>query len=169
MEVVDLIKGFGLELSEEQETQIKQSIGKEYVLRSDFNNKAAELKTANGKIKDLEKRDFSSIESERDDYKGKYDGLIKEKSDETKKAKFFEKLGDAKDKDYLLYKFGGLDKLEADDKGEIKDLDTIVKTIQTENPTYFEKTPFVVSKTDGPDNNASSETESANTALKNLI
>lgn len=170
MELLEVIKGFGFELTEEQEGQIKKSVGKEYVLRSDFNAKNTELKTANGKIAELEKRDFASIEADRDDYKGKYEGLLKEKNDAEKKMKFFEKLGDdVKEKDYLLYKYGGLDKLETDEKGEIKDLDNIVKTLKEENPSYFEKAPFVASKTDGPDNSAAADNEKANAALRAIF
>ncbi len=96
MEVIEVIKGFGLELTEEQESQIKKAVGKEYVLRSDFNSKNNELKNANTKIKELESRDFSSLEADRDDYKTKYEGLLKEKNDNEKKDKFFSKVEDCK-------------------------------------------------------------------------
>ena len=59
-----------------------------------------------------EKRDFASIEPERDDYKGKYEGLQKEKDDNTKKEKFFSKLEGCRDKDYVLYNIDGADQAE---------------------------------------------------------
>lgn len=169
MEVLDLIKGFGLELSEDQEKQIKQSIGKEFVLKSDFNTKVSNLKKAESKIEELEKRDFASIEHDRDEYKAKYETLQKEKEDSVKKEKFFESLGDCKDKDYLLFKAGGIDKLELDEKGNIKDIDTLTSTLKESNPEYFEKTPFVVSKTDGPNTEVADDKQKANDALRQLV
>lgn len=170
MEVIEVIKGFGLELTEEQESQIKKAVGKEYVLRSDFNSKNNELKNANTKIKELESRDFSSLEADRDDYKTKYEDLLKEKNDNEKKDKFFSKVEDCKDKDYLLYKIGGVDALELDDKGEIKDVDNILKSAREEYPSCFGKTaPFVVSKTDGPNQNVANQKEQANTAFRSLF
>ena len=169
MEVLDIIKGFGLELTDEQEKQIKQSIGKEFVLKSDFNTKINNLKLAEEKVKELEKRDFSSIEKERDDYKTKFETLQKEKDDSVKKNKFFEALGDCKDKEYILFKAGGLDKLEIDDHGSIKDIETITSSLKEENPMDFERTPFVVSKTDGPNIDVSDEKQKANEALRNLV
>lgn len=170
MEVIEVIKGFGLELTEEQESQIKKAVGKEYVLRSDFNSKNNELKNANAKIKDLEGRDFSALETDRDDYKNKYEGLLKEKKDNEKKEKFFGKLDDCNDKDYLLYKLGGVDALELDDKNEIKDIDNILKSAREDYPSCFGKTaPFVVSKTDGPNQNVANQKEKANTALRSLF
>lgn len=170
MEVIEVIKGFGLELTEEQESQIKKAVGKEYVLRSDFNSKNNELKNANTKIKELESRDSSSLEADRDDYKTKYEGLLKEKNDNEKKDKFFSKVEDCKDKDYLLYKIGGVDALELDDKGEIKDVDNILKSAREEYPSCFGKTaPFVVSKTDGPNQNVTDQKEQANTAIRSLF
>ncbi|MFR6488719.1 MAG: hypothetical protein ACLUQK_14645 [Clostridium sp.] len=85
MELLDLIKDFGITLTEEQETKLKQAVGKEYVLRSDYNVKNQKVKDLEKEKSELEKRDFASIESERDYYKGKYEGLQKEKDDNTKR------------------------------------------------------------------------------------
>lgn len=46
----------------------------------------------------------------------------------------------AKDTDYMLYKLGGLDKLEVDKDGNIKDFDSQVKQLQESNPDYFNAT-----------------------------
>lgn len=170
MELLDLIKGFGITLTEEQETKLKQAVGKEYVLRTDYNAKNQKVKDLEKEKSELEKRDFSSIESERDDYKGKYESLQKEKDDNTKKEKFFSKLEDCRDKDYVLYKMGGVEKLEFDDKQEIKDIDSLVKTAKESYPSYFGKAaPFVVSKTDGPNQNVSDQKDQANAAFRSLF
>lgn len=169
MEVLDLIKGFGFELTEDQEKQVRQSIGKEFVLKSDFNIKVSNLKKAESKIEELEKRDFASIEHDRDDYKTKYEALQKEKNDSAKKEKFFESLGECKDKEYILFKAGGIDKIELDEKGNIKDIDTLTSSLKEANPEYFEKAPFVVSRTDGPSTDVADDRQKANDALRNLF
>lgn len=46
----------------------------------------------------------------------------------------------AKDTDYMLYKLGGLDKLEVDKDGNIKDFDSQIKQLQESNPDYFNTT-----------------------------
>lgn len=46
----------------------------------------------------------------------------------------------AKDTDYMLYKMGGLDKLEVDKDGNIKDFDSQIKQLQESNPDYFNTT-----------------------------
>lgn len=169
MEALNIIKGFGFELTEEQESQIKKSIGNEFVSKSSFNVKNEDLRLASKKIEELEGRDFATIESERDDYKGKYESLEKEKTDSAKKSKFFESLGECKDKEYILYQVGGVDKLELDDKGEIKEVETLKSTLKESNPSYFEKVPFVVSKTDGPNKEVADDKEKANDALRQLV
>lgn len=170
MELLDLIKDFGITLTEEQETKLKQAVGKEYVLRSDYNVKNQKVKDLEKEKSELEKRDFASIESECDDYKGKYEGLQKEKDDNTKKEKFFSKLEGCRDKDYVLYKLGGVDKLELDDKQEIKDIDNLVKTAKESYPSYFGKAaPFVVSRSDGPNQNTADQKDQANAAFRSLF
>ena len=168
MEVLELIKEFGLELTDDQEKQVRQSIGKEFVLKSDFNTKASNLRQAENRIAELEKRDFASIEQDRDDYKTKYEALQKEKEDSAKKEKFFESLGECKDKEYILFKAGWIDKIELDEKGNIKDIDILTSSLKESNPEYFEKTPFVVSKTDGPNTEVADDRQKANDALREL-
>jgi hypothetical protein len=43
----------------------------------------------------------------------------------------------ATDVDYLIFKLGGIDTLETDDKGNIKDLDNKVKDLQQTIPSFF--------------------------------
>lgn len=169
MKVVDLIKSFGFELSEDQEKQIKKSVGDDYVPRSEFNTKNAELKTANERLETLEKKDFATLESDRDKYKNDYETLLQEKTNEIKKSKFFEALGDCKDKDYVLYKLGGLEKVELDDKQELKNCDDLVNQAKELVPDYFGKAPRIVSATSGPNEDAASKADLANQALRTLV
>lgn len=52
----------------------------------------------------------------------------------------------AKDTDYMLYKMGGLDKLEVDKDGNIKDFDSQIKQLQESNPDYFNTTDLNADK-----------------------
>ena len=170
MSLIDDIKEMGVELTSEQESGITAYIGKHFVSKSDYNAKTTQLKDANGRIQELEKRDFASIEQDRDNWKQKYEGLEKANTDRSKKEKFFAALGDdCKDKDYLLYKYGGVDKLEMDDKQNIKDADNIIKQLKEDNPTYFGKTPFVVSSTSGSQTEPTKGTDKANQALSEMF
>lgn len=170
MSLIDDIKEMGVELTSEQESGITAYIGKHFVSKSDYNAKTTQLKDANGRIQELEKRDFASIEQDRDSWKQKYEGLEKANTDRSKKEKFFAALGDdCKDKDYLLYKYGGVDKLEMDDKQNIKDADNIIKQLKEDNPTYFGKTPFVVSSTAGSQTEPTKGTDKANQALRGIF
>lgn len=170
MSLIDDIKEMGVELTSEQESGITAYIGKHFVSKSDYNAKTTQLKDANGRIQELEKRDFASIEQDRDNWKQKYEGLEKANTDRSKKEKFFAALGDdCKDKDYLLYKYGGVDKLEMDDKQNIKDAENIIKQLKEDNPTYFGKTPFVVSSTSGSQTEPTKGTDKANQALREMF
>lgn len=170
MSLIDDIKEMGVELTSEQESGITAYIGKHFVSKSDYNAKTTQLKDANGRIQELEKRDFASIEQDRDSWKQKYEGLEKANTDRSKKEKFFAALGDdCKDKDYLLYKYGGVDKLEMDDKQNIKDAESIIKQLKEDNPTYFGKTPFVVSSTSGSQTEPTKGTDKANQVLREMF
>jgi hypothetical protein len=45
----------------------------------------------------------------------------------------------AKDVDYAIFKLGGVDKLELNEDGTVKDLDNKVKELQESMPDYFDK------------------------------
>lgn len=129
MKVLEVMQGFGFELSENEKDQIKRCVGKEFVLRSDFNHKVYEMKM---KIKELEEKNKSLCH-----YRNQYEDLLNEKMKCIKKQKFYELLEDAKEKDYLLYKYGGIEKLEFDDEGEIKNKKELLDKMKKENPDYF--------------------------------
>lgn len=169
MQVLDVIKGFGIELSEEQQSAVMKAVGDGYVLRSDYNSLKTSYKKLKGEKEQLEQRDFSAIEADRDKYKKDYEGLLKEKNDGIKKSKLFEALGDCKDKDYVLYKLGGVDSVEFDDKNELKDTEALINKAKELAPDYFGKVPFVVSKTSGPNEDVANKKEQANTALRSLF
>lgn len=171
MSIKEDLQAIGIELTDEQESGLKSYIGKHYVTRSDFNVKNNRVKELETEVSTLNARDFSTVERDRDDWKKKYETLKKENTDNMKKSKFFKALGDdCKDKEYMLYKYGGVDKLELDDKNEIKDLDNVVKSLKDSNASYFGKTPYVVQSTAGSANTEPlSSTSKANDALRTLL
>lgn len=63
------------------------------------------------------------------------------------------------------------DKLELDDKQEIKDIDNLVKTAKESYPSYFGKAaPFVVFQDrDGPNQNTADQKDQANAAFRSLF
>lgn len=168
MKVLEVIESFGIELSEEQKNAVKKAVGDDYVPRSDYsalNTKNKELKRAK---EELEKRDFSAIETERNQYKEDYETLLKEKNDGIKKSKLFEALGECKDKDYILYKLGGIDQIKLNAKNELEDAETLVNRAKELAPDYFGKVPFVVSATAGQNEDAVNKKEAANMALRSF-
>ena len=170
MSLIDDIKELGIDVSEDQEKLLTDYIGKNFVSRTDYRSKNERVKTLEKENGELKARDFASIETERDDWKQKYETLEKANTDRSKKEKFFSVLGDdCKDKDYLLYKLGGVDKIELDVKGEIKDSDNMMKKLKEDNPTYFGKTPFVVSTTAGSQTEPADGKEKANEAFRSLF
>ncbi|MFR6488720.1 MAG: hypothetical protein ACLUQK_14650 [Clostridium sp.] len=57
-----------------------------------------------------------------------------------------------------------------DDKQEIKDIDNLVKTAKESYPSYFGKAaPFVVSRSDGPNQNTADQKDQANAAFRSLF
>ena len=57
-----------------------------------------------------------------------------------------------------------------DDKKEIKDIDNLVKTAKESYPSYFGKAaPFVVSRSDGPNQNTADQKDQANAAFRSLF
>ena len=169
MKVLEVIKGFGIELNEEQQSAVMKAVGEGYVLRSDYNTLKTNYKNLKGDKAQLALRDFSSIEADRDKYKGDYEKLLKEKNDGIKKSKLFEALGECKDKDYILYKLGGVDSVEFDDQNEIKDAEALINRAKELAPDYFGTVPFVVSKTSGPNENVANQKEKANAAFRSLF
>lgn len=169
MKVLEVIESFGIELSEEQQSAIKKAVGDDYVPRSDYSTLNAKNKELKREKKELEERDFSAIETERDNYKKDYEKLLKEKTDGIKKSKLFEALGECKDKDYVLYKLGGVDQIKLNTKNELEDVETLVNKAKELAPDYFGKVPFVVSTTSGQNEQAANKKEAANMALRSMM
>lgn len=78
-------------------------------------------------------------------------------------------MGECKDKDYVLYKLGGVEAVEFDDKNELKDTEAVINKAKELAPNYFGKVPYVVSKTNGPNENVTDQKEKANAALRSLL
>lgn len=100
-----------------------------------------QLKEANSTITDLKKNNTDN-ETLQNTIKDHENTIATLKADSLKREKEFivkgalEKAG-ATDVDYLLYKLGGVDNLEMDSEGKIKDLDNKIKDLQTNNSTHF--------------------------------
>lgn len=140
MNIIETLQGMGITLTEEQQTQLKKTVGDNYVPRSDFNAKVTRLKTVEKELEDAKKIDVSAIETQRDDYKGKYEGLLKANSDKEAIAAFNEKLGGkCKDPDYVLYKLGGVEKIQRDKDGKFTNLDELVNTAKETYKDQFDQ------------------------------
>ncbi|WP_238902677.1 MULTISPECIES: phage scaffolding protein [unclassified Clostridium] len=122
-------------------TSINTEFPKNAVPKDKYNDISGELKTANATIKDLKKNN-SDNETLQNTIKEHETTIATLKADSTKREKEYsvkgalEKAG-ATDIEYLLYKLGGVDKLEVDSEGKIKDLDNKIKDLQATNATFF--------------------------------
>ncbi len=121
--------------------EINEEFPKNAVPKDKYNDLSGQLKTANKTIEDL-KKDNADNETLQNTIKEhektisdlKTEAERKEKESIVKSA--LEKAG-ATDADYLIFKYGGLDKFEMDKEGSIKDLDNIIKQSKENNPTFF--------------------------------
>ena len=122
-------------------TSINTEFPKNAVPKDKYNDVSSQLKTANDTIKDLKKNNTDN-ETLQNTIKEHENTIATLKADSLKREKEFivkgalEKAG-ATDVDYLLYKLGGVDNLEMDSEGKIKDLDNKIKDLQTNNSTHF--------------------------------
>lgn len=171
MNIIETLQGMGITLTDEQQTQLKKVVGENYVPRADFNAKVTRLRDVEKDLAEAKKIDTSALESERDDYKGKYEGLLKANSDKEAIAAFKEKLGNqCKDPDYVLYKLGGVDKIERDKEGKFTNLDTLVNTAkETYKEQFDQKLPFFTSSSKDETHTKEEGAQSAaNAALRGL-
>lgn len=122
-------------------TSINTEFPKNAVPKDKYNDVSSQLKTANDTIKDLKKNNADN-ETLQNTIKEHENTIATLKADSLKREKEFivkgalENAG-ATDVDYLLYKLGGVDKLEMDSEGKIKDLDNKIKDLQANNSTHF--------------------------------
>lgn len=122
-------------------TSINTEFPKNAVPKDKYNDISGELKTANATIKDLKKNNADN-ETLQNTIKTHETTIATLKAESVKREKEYsvkgalEKAG-ATDIDYLLYKLGGVDKLEVDSEGKIKDLDNKIKDLQATNATFF--------------------------------
>lgn len=122
-------------------TAINAEFPKNAVPKDKYNDISGQLKTANDTITDLKKnnKDNETLQNtikthEKTISDLKTDSLKREKEFKFKGA--LEKAG-ATDPDYLLYKLGGVDKLEMDAEGNITDQDNKIKDLQANNASFF--------------------------------
>lgn len=121
--------------------EINEEFPKNAVPKEKYNDISGQLKTANDTIKDLKKNNTDN-EDLQQTIKNHEATISTLRADSLKREKEFtlkgalEKSG-AQDIDYLIYKLGGVDKLEIDKEGSIKDLDNKIKELKENNPTFF--------------------------------
>lgn len=121
--------------------EINTEFPKNAVPKDKFNDISGQLKTANTTIEDL-KKDNASNEDLQKKIKEHEGTIANLQTEATKKEKesivksALEKAG-ASDPDYLIFKYGGIDKYEFQKDGTIKDLDSLIKLSKENNPTFF--------------------------------
>lgn len=120
--------------------EIDQEFPKNAVPKDQYNNTASQLSEANKTLKTLEEKtkDNPDVQKELSDLKEKADALEKENTDlkiNGQVSAALQAVG-AKDIEYATFKLG---ELEIDKEGNVKDLDSKIKDLQTNLPDYFAK------------------------------
>lgn len=117
---------------------VKKEFPKEAVPKSVFNETSKDLKAANEVMNNLKKdnKDVEDLQSKIEAYESDIETLQAERLEERKTYSLRERLKDegVKDVDYMLYKLGDV---EADEEGNIKDLDNKVKDLREEYESHF--------------------------------
>ena len=121
--------------------EISSEFPKNAVPKSEFNSVNEQLKTANSTIKDLEKsnKDNEDLQAKIKGYETEIENL---KADSLFKSKEFAlrekltKIG-VTDADYLIYKHGGIDKFNFDDKGTPIGVEEAVSVYKESMPYIF--------------------------------
>lgn len=121
--------------------EINTEFPKNAVPKDKFNDISGQLKTANTTIEDLKKNNASNEElqkkiKEHEDTIANLQAEAVKKEKETIVKSALEKAG-ATDPDYIIFKYGGIDKYELQKDGTIKDLDNLIKLSKENNPTFF--------------------------------
>lgn len=101
----------------------------------------SDLNGANELVTGLQKsnKDVEGLQTQISEYQSKVETLEAERAAERKTYELKEALTKegVKDVDYMLFKLG---EVEADEEGNVKDLDNKVKELKEKNPTFFEVT-----------------------------
>ncbi|HHA7653757.1 TPA: phage scaffolding protein [Streptococcus pneumoniae] len=139
----------GLGLSEDVVNQIMVEHGKSVQgVQSKLDEAENKLKEANSTLDTLKQsnKDNEDLQNELKTYKEKVSQLEADAKETTKKQTIKDALADVKatDVDYLMYKLGDVELAE---DGSIKDLDSKIKDLQTNYPTFFQ-----TSEPEQPDN-----------------
>lgn len=120
--------------------EINQEFPKNAVPKDQYNNVSTQLTEANKTLKTLEEttKDNPDVQKELSDLKEKADALEKENTDLKISGQVSAALqaAGAKDIEYATFKLGTL---EIDKDGNVKDLDSKIKDLQTNLPDYFAK------------------------------
>lgn len=121
--------------------QANAEFPKHAVPKQDFNNKVAELKTANDTIADLKKAgaDNGELQKKITDYESEIKNL-KTAADNTRKEYALKdklKAAGVTDADYVIYKQGGLDKFTFDKDGVPVGVDDLLKPLKESSPHLF--------------------------------
>lgn len=130
----------GLGLSDEVIEQIMAEHGKTVqATQSKLDEAESKLKEANSTLDTLKKsnKDNEELQNELKTYKDKVSQLEADAKETAKKQTIKDALTNAKaiDVDYLMYKLGDVELAE---DGSIKDLDSKIKDLQTNHPTFFQ-------------------------------
>ena len=117
----------------------KEEFPKHAVPKDVYNEQAEKLKAANSTLDTLKKsnKDNDELQNELKTYKDKVSKLEADVKETAKKQTIKDALSSAKatDLDYLMYKLGDVELAE---DGSIKDLDSKIKDLQTNHPTFFQ-------------------------------
>lgn len=151
--------------------------GSEYVVKTDYNNISGQLKAANTTIKNLQKanKDNETLQQTIKDHEETIETLKTERDRDKKEFSIKAALKDAgcKDPDYLIFKYGGIDKFETDEIGKVKDFDNIIKSYKESTPVIFEEPKIISPKpgdgksTPGNNNLATKIAEERNKQIQN--
>ena len=118
---------------------LKEEFPKHAVPKDVYNEQAEKLKAANSTLDTLKKsnKDNDELQNELKTYKDKVSQLEADVKETAKKQTIKDALSSAKatDLDYLMYKLGDVELAE---DGSIKDLDSKIKDLQTNHPTFFQ-------------------------------
>ncbi|HEM3170555.1 phage scaffolding protein [Streptococcus suis] len=132
----------GLGLSDEVIEQVMAEHGKTVqATQSKLDEAESKLKEANSTLDTLKKsnKDNEELQNELKTYKDKVSQLEADAKETAKKQTIKDALANAKatDVDYLMYKLGDVELAE---DGSIKDLDSKIKDLQANHPTFFQVT-----------------------------
>lgn len=120
---------------------IKKAFPEHAVPKTEFNDLNSKLKDANKALTDLKKANEGneSLQTTIKDYEAKIKDLETKAVMREKEIAVVNALKDAGalDPDYLIFKMGGLDKVEMDGDGKVKDLSGLIKTSKEQYPIAF--------------------------------